>query len=326
MSDAYAWWRNSLKGDFGPIHDSEPQCGFYRKPKYKGGPFEPVAIWIADLTTGLMVALVGDRQVDAEDVWTFCCRQPVTEEVYRKAVETGQWDDEPPAIERGIGDNLPDDPFEALAIEFTAEKELAESFLKTPVTTQEQANKAAVWAKKIAAIAKKATDLHKVEKQPHLDAGRAIDNKWRDLKEEPKALSDQLKAHLNAWLREQDRLEKERQRKLAEEAEAKRREAEELLAKQDIACDNSQAEMLLSEAQEKEKEAAKTQNANAGRTGAKVALRTFISAKIVDYDKALIALKDHPEMKDLVNRLADRAVKAGHILDGIEKIEEKRAV
>ena len=42
-----------------------------------------------------------------------------------------------------------------------------------------------------------------------------------------------------------------------------------------------------------------------GAQGKAVSLRTYKVATIVDYDKALVALKDHPEMKDLVQKLAE---------------------
>jgi len=86
----------------------------------------------------------------------------------------------------------------------------------------------------------------------------------------------------------------------------------------------AEAEQLKAEAAEREK-AAQATNAQAGRTGAKVSLRTFVSARIVDYGKALVALKDHPEMKALVEQLANRAVRAGVEVAGVERFEEQRA-
>src|SRR5690606_10052912 len=105
--------------------------------------------------------------------------------------------------------------------------ELADELLKSKVETQDQANKIGVLSKRIAGISKRATDLHKVEKAPHLEAGRAVGDKWRDLKEEPDALSKRLKRHLDAFLQEQQRIEQERQRKAREEADRIAREAEE---------------------------------------------------------------------------------------------------
>jgi len=319
--NAWHWWQEALAGRIGPIHDGDPKQGYYRT-RFKDKPWEPVAIWFED---GEWHALRGERKVDASDIWTWCCRNPITYEAYTKAIEGAGWDDEPEAP--AIGHNLPDDPFEALQVEFAAEKEQAEAFLKQPIKTQADADRAAIWSKRLSTIAKKATDLHKVEKQPHLDAGRAVDNKWRELKEEPDALSKKLKRHMDDYLREQQRIEMERQRKAQEEADRKRREAEEAAraaAQVEDEAAAAEAKRLAEQAAQAERDA-QARNMSAGRTGARVALRTFVSARIVDYDKALRALGNHPEMKALVETLANRAVRAGVEVEGVERFEEQRA-
>lgn len=342
MSDQYAWYFKALEVGggrqlsreqqqaLGVTH--EPQSGFYRK-RNKNGPDVPVAIWTGDMD---LVAVSGDDALDPVDIWTWCCRWPITEASYRDVAENGKaWPDDAPVADGGIGHNQPDDPHEALKVEFAGEQELAEQFLKTPITTQEQADRAAVWSKKLATIAKKATDLHKVDKQPHLDAGRAVDDKWRGLKEEPDALSKRLKRHMDAYLLEQQRIERERQEVARREEERLRREAEEVARK--AAEDEQQSEharavakaevdQLRREAEEKAKEA-EARNAAAGRTGAKVALRTFVSAHVTDYHAAAKALLDanHRELKETIDQLANRAIRAGVSLNGVERVEEQRA-
>jgi len=370
MTD-YSWWIKAL--DIGKgreltrdqqialgVSEDAPQAGFFRKRAHKDGPYVPVAIWSME---GGMVALVGDQPQDPGEIWTFCSRWPISEDVYRAVTAGGAWPDEPPAPVATNARPVSDDPFDQLNHEFASEKEQAEAFLKKPITTQEQADMAAVWSKRLATIAKKATDLHKVAKQPHLDAGRAVDDRWRDLKEAPDVLSKRLKRHLDAFLQEQDRIERERQRLAQIEADRIRREAEEAARKvaeaerlqreaetraaaapdEGVAtlfgkeaereadrmdaereAARANAERLARQAADAEREA-EARNANAGRTGAKVALRTFVSARIVDYDAALMALKDRPEIRELVETLANRAVKAGVDLPGVEKVEERRA-
>lgn len=327
MTNTYDFWNAALAnpqevGKSLPVHEGDAQLGFYRKRDGKNGPWLPVAIWEQD---GELVAKIGDKMGDPADLWSWVCRFPVSEAAYRKAADGNGWDDDAPIAP--IGHNLPDDPHEALKLEFAAEKELADAFLKSPITTQEQADKAAVWSKKLSGIAKKATDLHKVEKQPSLDAGRAVDDKWRDLKDEPADLSKKLKRHMDSFLLEQQRIENERRRKEQEEADRLRREAEERARAAEASNDEAaqeEAKRLNAEAAEREK-AAQATNAQAGRTGAKVSLRTFVSARIADYDKALLALKDHPEIKALVEQLANRAVRAGVEVAGVERVEEQRA-
>lgn len=324
----WKWWQDALAGNIGPIHDSDPQQGFYRT-RYKDKPWEPVAIWFED---GKWNAMRGDRTTDASEIWTFCCRNPITHEAYTKAIEGGGWDDEPEQV-RGMGDNLPSDPFEALKLEFAGEQELADALLKSKVETQDQANKIGVLSKRIAGISKRATDLHKVEKQPHLDAGRNVDNKWRDLKEEPDTLSKRLKRHLDAFLQEEARKERDRQAaaraeadRIQREADAARVAAEQASAKNDnsAAAAEAEAERLAQQAADAAKET-QARNASAGRTGAKVSLRTFVFAEITDFDALLLALKDRAEIREVVETLANRAARSGVELAGMAIRSEQRA-
>lgn len=331
----WAWWQNALNGTIGPIHDGDPQQGYYRT-RFKDKPWEPVALWFED---DKWYAMRGERQVDPNDIWTWCCRNPITYGAYIKAVEGGGWDDEPEAPQ--MGHNLPADlsPYDSLRLEFASEKEQAEEFMKKPITTQAEADRAAIWSKRLSTIAKKATDLHKVEKQPHLDAGREVDNKWRDLKEEPDAISKKLKRHMDAFLQEEARKERERQAaaraeadRIQRDADAARVAAEKAAAKNDndaaaIAAQNNaiaEAERLAQQAAQAERDA-QARNASAGRTGAKVSLRTFVFAEITDFDMLLIALKDRTEIKEVVETLANRAARSGVELAGMAIRSEQRA-
>ncbi|WP_169194970.1 hypothetical protein [Devosia sp. MC1541] len=318
----YAYWSNALAGNLGPISDGDPQCGFYRRRLFKDGPFVPVAIWKQD---GAFVALVDGKSADAADIWTWVCDKPITEAEYRKVTGGGEWSDEP--RKATVPSNMPADPFEALKIEFAAEQEVAAELLAKPVTDQAHADQIAVLTKRLSGIKSKATNLHKVEKQPFLDGGRAVDDKFRDLKEEPDTLTKKLKRHIDPFLLEQQRMEQERQRKAREEAERKQREADEAAAKAAAANDDSaakEAERLANEAAQAERDA-QSRNAAAGRTGAKVSLRTFVSAQITDFDALLMALKDRQEIREVVESLANRAAKSGVELPGMKIASEQRA-
>lgn len=319
MTDAYAYWREALAGKFGPMHEGDPQNGFYRK-RNKDGTLSPVAIFDHE---GEKVALVDGRKTDPASIWTWVCDKPVTEAAYSQAVAGAGWPDDPPRPELR---NVSADPHEALTQELAGEIELATEFLSKPITAKDQADQAAIWSKRLAVIAKKATDLHKVEKQPSLDEGRRIDDRWRDLKDGAAEWSRKLKRHLDAWLAEEDRKERARQQAAREEAARKQREAEEAAAAAQIGGEAAQeeAERKAAEAAEAERATA-ARNAQAGRTGAKVALRTFVVARIVDYDAAHLAFKDHPDMRALVETLANRAVKIGETIPGVERAEERRA-
>ena len=42
----HTYWQNALSGNFGAVHENDPQCGYYRMRKGRGGPWVPVAIWL----------------------------------------------------------------------------------------------------------------------------------------------------------------------------------------------------------------------------------------------------------------------------------------
>lgn len=315
LSNDYAYWENALSGKYGPVHDGDPQCGFYRKKVSKTN-YVPVAIWRED---NVIVATVNDAAADASEIWTWVCQNPVTYEAYQARVSNGQWPDDVPQTPT-IGHNAPVDPHEAFRLDLDAEREAAEQFMATPIESQEDADKAASWARKIGDIAKKADVERTVEKEPHLKAGREVDDKWRDVIAAGKDLAARLKRHIEPFLLAQKRKADEERRMAAAEAERLRLAA----AEADQKSERERIELI--EAAQKAERESKPTGTSAGRTGAKVALRTEKRARIVDYDKAVEALKSHPEMRELVDRLANRAVKAGIAVDGVEVEEIQKVV
>lgn len=319
-----------------PVHEDTPRPGYYRVRR-KDSPWEPVGIFYPE-DSDTLVAYRGGREVrDINALWVWCCRQPVEFDAYEAAMDGKGWADEPPTAP-GIGDNSGEaDPFDALNIEYLGEKEQAEAFLKIKVTTQAQADKVGIWAKRLTAIKTKAEGLHKVEKEPHLAAGRAVDDKWRDLKTEPDNLAKQLKSHIQPFLSAKLREEQDRARKAAEEADRLRREAasaaEAAKAKapeQSVEEFNKAQEdraELLRQAQEAEK-ASEVRNATAGRTGSRVGIRTEKVGFVTDYGKAAAALvaMRHKDLIEIIDTLAKRAAKAGMPFDGMEIREEERVV
>ena len=339
--ERWGWWMAALKdpskiGNVPEllIHPGESQVGYYRT-RFKDSQWVPVGIYPDD--DGVIVAFRDGKAVDdIPELFLWSCRNPITYDAYCKAIDGQGFDDEPPMAT--IGDNSgSDDPFEALNAEYLGEKELADEFIKQPVTTQAAADKVAIWAKRLTAIKSRAEGFHKVEKQPHLDAGRQVDDKWRDLKTEPDELAKKLKAHTQPFLSAQKRAEEARAaaavaeaarlRKAADDAALAARRAEEARpadGDQEAAADrNAQAEAqraeLLRQAQEAEM-ASEVRNASAGRTGAKVSLRTDRRARVTDYHAAAKAMLDmnHADLKTTIDQLAQRAVKAGVTLAGVE--------
>lgn len=89
---SYRWYRAALSGQKPPVHDGEPQCGFYRRKLVKGGPWVPAMIYlVADIdpdTGDLMgdedfACLIDGRQADARDQWSWLCSNPIPYPEYR---------------------------------------------------------------------------------------------------------------------------------------------------------------------------------------------------------------------------------------------------
>lgn len=91
-SAAYAWWRSALAGQKPPMHDGDPQCGFYRRKLVKGGPWVPATIYLVSEQDEETGELTGDEQfacllngkpADPHDQWSWLCANPITLAEYR---------------------------------------------------------------------------------------------------------------------------------------------------------------------------------------------------------------------------------------------------
>ena len=110
MSQPYTYYQSALMGVFGPVHENDPQCGYYRMRRGRGGPWVPVAIWrevtgeseitgISD--SGKLVCLVDGVEKDPYEIWTWVCRYPVPYETYVAVAEKGQsWPEDLPDLKK----------------------------------------------------------------------------------------------------------------------------------------------------------------------------------------------------------------------------------
>lgn len=337
LVDRWAWYQAALKdpaqiGNTLKIYDGEPQQGYYRV-RPKDGQWEPVAIFYPEDSDSI-VAYRNGKEVRADDIWLWCCRHPISFEAYEKAMAGGGFDDEP-APARGIGDNSGDaDPLDAISIELAGEIEQVRDFMRQPVETQAQADRLGIWAKRLTDLAKKADNHRVVEKQPHLDASRAVDDRWREPIADAKDWAAKAKKHIEPFLLAKRREEEERQRRAREEAEAAQRAAVEAARKaqesdqqsaQEREAAQREADRLAAQAKQAERDA-EERRVNAGRTGARVSIRIEKKGEIVDYDAFIMAVKDREEVRELMQSLANRAAKGGFVVPGLKIIEVEKAV
>jgi hypothetical protein len=318
--DPYHYWREKLLG-----HDPDPPedrtqmpCGFWR---LRSG--EPLAVWLAGDQRAALRGFRGSERVMAVRHMESMAESgsfgiAVTEAAYRDAFDKGSWADDPPPP-TGIGDNLPDDPFEAARLELADEEEMAALLLAKPIESQADADKCSTWARRVGLLAARADEGRKEEKAPHLAATREVDARWEPVVAGARELTAKLKKHVEGFLIRQKREAEAIARKAAEEADRLRREAAEV----DQRSEAERAD-LLRQAQDADKRA-EPKKAIAGRPNMRVSLRTVWTAVIVDYDKAFAAMKTHPDMREFVQSLADRACRAKVPVEGVEYRKEERA-
>lgn len=300
----YKFWQDALAGKFGPVHDGHPQLGFFkRRHKNKAGEISwtPVAIWSLD---GVLHAVEGGKTVDPSEIWISCCQHPITEEVYRRVESGGGW---PDAIESLIGDNNPPtDEAEADEVENACKAALEAA--KQPITNQTEADRLGNHRDRLAKLYTTKEKERKDEKEPHLEAGRQVDAKFKPILAKVEDAGKIVKGVLTKWLvAEQNRINAENAAK--EKADREAREAA------------AAANQPLPEPAPVQEVA----RPKVGTTGRATALRTFKSARVTDYAKALAYFAENSEVKELIQTLADRAARADIAVPGCEIHSEQRA-
>lgn len=266
----YAWWRSALAGSIGPIHDGAPQCGYYRK-KTKAGSPQPVAIFRNEM--GVIVALVGheNREVTADEIWTWVATNPVSYESYEAFINDGKWPDDIAAA----SNNAPDGEANQDEIDNAIAAALAE--LAKPAFDQAHADRLAAHRERLGGLYRAQEAKRKAEKQAHDDAAKAVQAKYLPVLNRIEAAGVKVKAALTEYL--------VKAQEVAPETKAKA----------------------------------------GGITARTTALRTIKTAVVTDYAAALAYFANHYETVELVNKLANRAVKSGTSVPGVEEKTERVA-
>lgn len=314
--DAYTYWRNALAGNFGDVHDDEPQPGFYRKRISKGGPFYPIAIWAQG---GKMMAKFMDGVADASEIWTFCCQHPITEAEYRKVAEQGgQWSDLDDAVAGQVSrrNSVDADPADVLKDQIDGALERLSEY--DTITSDEQSSKAQSLRSRLLELKGEAEKTHKVEKAPHLEAGRAVDKKWFPLRDEAESGANTLRKAMSAW--ETKKLDERREAERKAEQERLKAEAEAKAAEE---AGKPAPEPVPAPEPEETPVTATTIRGGYGRAAS---VKTVKVATVTDQDKAYAyaPIRNHPELVALITKLAQRAVDAGHDIPGVDVSEEAK--
>ena len=180
---------------------------------------------------------------------------------------------------------------------------------------------------------KDAEDARKKEKQPHMDASKAVDTAFAVAVSALEKTATSLKPIIAKWLQ---KVEDEKRAEAARQAEIARKAKEEAdrLAAQAAANNDAmaaaQAEAAQAEAQKLEKAAVKTGKAksnvgSATGAGRSMSLRKVTTAQIDNLNLVYRHFHEHPDVRDVLQRLANAAVRAGDAVPGTTKMEQKVA-
>jgi hypothetical protein len=318
LPDVYLWWRGAVAAKEAgtlddymkahPIHDGEPECGRYRlRNKNKQTQeitYRPIAYWRDD--KGTLCCRVGDVDQDfvrACQLWNYACQHPITNEVYKHALKTGEWPDVHQAAQadrNNAANALDPDSAEAVKdsvdnLAREAEKLIAAGAAKT----KDASDQAADLADRLRKLEVKADDRRKELHKPLKAAITALDDTWNPIRNDAESAKRRLKQFVvTPFLLAQ-----------AQEAAA-------LTAQAAKTGDTSPATAAKIDA---------VSRTSAGTGRAKAALRDVKSATITDYTKALGYFANNEKVRELVQTLANAAVRQGTTPDGCEVKTEKVA-
>jgi hypothetical protein len=207
QDDQYAYWYAVLRGEKVPMVETEPQLGFYRCRSHRDAPWLPVAIFDAERGDQITrVALVDGKPADLIKTWLQCADKAVAHANYEARIQRGKWPgDYTPLAVNDDGDplgNFTGNYADLLSAELDNAAEWLAS-IKT-ITEESDAHKAANIASVIRKLKTKAEKLHKEEKAPHLEACRAVDEKFLPRIKRADAGIKKLLAAIDNWRKSQE--------------------------------------------------------------------------------------------------------------------------
>ena len=307
------------------IIEDEPMSGYYRCAAVKNGPMLPVAIWRDE--SGKLQILRAGQPVEQPRVWPYAAWTPISYEWYEAAVERGEkWPDEAAmAVEAApaepvpqIGGNNPpdEDDVAKLKREIEAARGVAEQDYKE-IKTDDQAAAAQSLRSRLNELSGTADKKREAQKRPHFDEAKKVDARWQPVIKLGKEAADWLRGKLSDYATKKANDEaKARRIALAEEAR---------LADERAAAEAEGKTVELVAPVEPVVPATPTSTTIKGATGRAATIRAIKVAHVVDYDAAYQHLKAIPEIKQAIDKVAQRMITAGNPVPGVE-VEERQDV
>ncbi|MDQ0320001.1 hypothetical protein QO002_002139 [Pararhizobium capsulatum DSM 1112] len=316
LVNRWAWWQNALKGVIGPMSEGQPEQGYYRT-RFKGGKWEPVALWW-DEDSGGWLAYRSGREADPAETWNFCRTHPITRADYDAALEGKPFPDEDAVVADQVakaGDNSAGvDEAAELQDQIAAALTGMNAYAK--IADDATAAKALSLRNRLNELSNQADKKREALKKPHFEAGKAVDAKWQPLVKSAKEGANKVRDAIGSW--ETVKLQQQRQRE--RDAETARLAAEEAARAAEPQSDVALAPTPVSVA-----EAAPAPIKPTYGKSASVQVKTILK-DVTDWTALAAYMIGHPTMQDTLRQLAQRALDAGRTnIPGITT-EEKAAV
>lgn len=301
--DEYDWYFAALEAQAArqPLPDVRPrtpECGFFRLQR--DGRWLAVAIFPDDGDGAIRaiechpngkVGTLTDLD-DIADLFGWCAGNVVPEGIWRSVVEAGApWPDELPELRTPT--NLSADPRDELLYQLKGEAEELTLFLKTPIDSQEKADRAANWKTRLDEIGKKAYEAKRKAKAPYEKRAKEEEARWQPLVVKSNELKGIIDEALTRYF-----------------AEVRRRQAEE-----------------RAKAAEAGAALGKEQPVKAGTVGRTVAPVTVRRAVINDANTFALHLVEtkNIDLRECLQTIADRMARAGTKPPGCEIVEDQKA-
>jgi hypothetical protein len=304
----YDFWRRRMAGEVVPIHDGEPQAGFYRL-KSRDGNWQPVAYWFAQ--DGTLRCRIGGRDTNeqiANERWPWASKSPIPHEVYKAVIAGEPWPDQHEAVirDRANSDGVPaDDSFEGLKDRIEDLARDAKALIDAGAAPdQSAADRASDLANRLAELHKQADGARATEKKPHDEAAKAVQAKWTPLMGTAEIYKRIKSFVITPFLVAEDnkrRAAEAEQRRIAEEAAKAGQPAPEMAPIQRAAP-------------------------KAGSGGRRsVALRSVKVITISDRAALLTFFAEYEQITEVLQKLAEKVTAAGVTVPGVTVTEEQRA-
>lgn len=196
MTDNFEWWQNALKGNRGPIHDGEPQSGFYRQRR-KDKTYEPVAYW---KDASGQRCHVNGRETDQQralEMWPYVSKNPITAESYWQRMDTGTWADNDAAAGAAPDIDPEQDPVGSLKAEIAAAKAGIDAYKQ--IESDEASARAQTLRATLTGLSNKAAFIYESLNRPLLDQQKNIRAIWFPLRDAAADGANALRKAMGAW-------------------------------------------------------------------------------------------------------------------------------